>query len=111
MRIVREYFGVDRTTVVYDSEITGVGGTGDEFFIVADATKVDGTPIARTTVALSHDEMARILSDYRCHHPIDVPPSPLRLGGPGGKDVLARVRRVLVSVFRCAPWSRHRSDT
>jgi hypothetical protein len=50
MRIARECFGIDRTTVVYDSDISGLGGNADEFFVMAGAEKVDGTIAARTTI-------------------------------------------------------------
>jgi hypothetical protein len=32
---LREYFGLERTTVTYDHEITRVGGEADEFFFGA----------------------------------------------------------------------------
>ncbi len=49
MRIVRDYFGADRTTVAYEIEISGVGGNADEFFVVAEVEK-NGLPAVRTTV-------------------------------------------------------------
>lgn len=70
MRIVRDYFGLDRTTVTYDCEITGVGGDADSFYIVADLIQSSGRSGARTVVTLSHDEMARMLADYRRNCPI-----------------------------------------
>lgn len=77
MRIVRDYFGLDRTTVTYDSEITGVGGNAEDFFVVAEVTKGDGSPATRTVITFSHEEVARMLADYRCNHPIDARASPL----------------------------------
>jgi hypothetical protein len=71
MRIVRDYFGLDRTTVTYDCEITGVGGDADSFHIVADLIQSSGRSGARTVVTLSHDEMARMLADYRQNCPIN----------------------------------------
>ena len=70
MRIVRDYFGLDRTTVTYDSDITGVGGNADAFYVVAEVTKADGALATRTVVTFSHDETARMLADYRRNHPI-----------------------------------------
>jgi hypothetical protein len=82
MRAVREYLGVDRTTVSYEHEITGVGGTSDEFFVLCEAGREQGKPAVRTTVYFTHDEMARLLADYREHHPIDGQSSTLLLSGP-----------------------------
>lgn len=62
MRIVREYFGIDRTTVVYDNDISGVGGNADEFFVVAEVERIDGTTAARTT----HHVLARRSSSSPC---------------------------------------------
>lgn len=83
MRIVRDYFGLDRTTVTYDCEITGVGGDADSFYIVADVIQSSGRSAARTVVTLSHDEMARMLADYRHNCAINTEgPMPARLHGP-----------------------------
>jgi hypothetical protein len=82
MRIVRDYFGLDRTTVTYDCEITGVGGDADSFYIVADLIQSSGRSGARTVVTLSHDEMARMLSDYRQNCPIDSAALTASLAGP-----------------------------
>jgi hypothetical protein len=82
MRAVREYFGVDRTTVSYEHEITGVGGTTDEFFVLCEAGNEQGKPAVRTTVYFTHDEMAHLLADYREHHPIDGQSWTLLLSGP-----------------------------
>jgi len=99
MRIVREYCGLDRTTVVYDNEITGVGGNADEFFIAAEVGTSRNASSARTTVTFSHDEMSRILADYRRHYPIDsVTPHALIAGPRTG--FLARVWRSPSALFR-----------
>lgn len=82
MRIVRDHFGPDRTTIIHEHEITGVGGNADEFFVVAEVGKVGGTPSVRTTVSFSGDEMARILADYRRHYPIDSATGPRLITGP-----------------------------
>lgn len=84
MRIVRDYFGLDRTTVTYDSEITGVGGNADAFYVVAEVTKGDGSLATRTVVTFSHGEVARMLAEYRCNYPIDNPAlrPPLSLDHP-----------------------------
>lgn len=71
MRAVREYFGVDQTTVTYEQEITGVGGNADEFFVLCEAGRHQGKPAVRTTVFFTHQEMAHLLADYRQHHPIE----------------------------------------
>lgn len=47
MRIVREYFGLERTTVACGNEISGAGGNADEFYLVAEVGRSDGTPTAR----------------------------------------------------------------
>jgi hypothetical protein len=80
MRIVRDYFGADRTTVTYENEISGVGGNADEFFVEAEVEK-NGTPAVRTTVHFTHEEMAHLLADYRQNNPIDVTPKRLLLRG------------------------------
>lgn len=109
MRIVREYLGIDRTTVVYDNDISGVGGNADEFFVVAEAEKTDGTIAARTTITLSHDEVARILADYRCHYPIDSPTTKYPLiSGPPGEGTLGALRRRLSALFRFCGGVRQR---
>ena len=82
MLAVLEYFGVDRTSVSYEHEITGVGGTTDEFFVLCDAGREQGKPAVRTTVYFTHDEMAHLLADYRAHHPIEGQSWNLRLSGP-----------------------------
>jgi len=108
MRIVREYFGLDRTTVVHDNEISGVGGNADEFFVVAEVGKVDGTSAARTTITFSHDEVARILADYRRHYPIDnATKSPL-ISGPPIDGILRRIRSRLSALFRFGGGARQR---
>jgi hypothetical protein len=105
MRIVREYLGIDRTTVVYDNDISGVGGNADEFFVVAEAEKTDGTIAARTTITLSHDEVARILADYRCHYPIDNTTKYPLVSGPPSEGTL---RRRLSALFRFCGGVRQR---
>lgn len=62
MRAVREYFGVDQTTVTYEQEITGVGGNADEFFILCEAGGQQGRPAVRTTIYFMHDEVAHLFS-------------------------------------------------
>jgi hypothetical protein len=99
MRIVRDYFGLDRTTVMYDSEITGVGGNAEHFFVVAEVTKGDGSPATRTVITFSHEEVARMLADYRCNHPIDAGASPLLIAGPR-LSALLRIRRCVLSILR-----------
>lgn len=96
MRIVREYFGLERTTVVYDNRISGAGGDADEFYLVAEVGRSDDTPAARTTVKFSHDEMARMLAEYRSHYPLDSSTIPALIGGPRF-SVLLRIRRRLSS--------------
>jgi hypothetical protein len=70
MRIEREYFGVDRTTVTYEGDIHGVGGNADGCFVVAEVTR-NGAIAARAVVRFSHEEMAHLLADYRQNHPIE----------------------------------------
>ena len=82
MRAVREYFGVDRTTIAYEHEITGVGGNADEFFVLCEAGREEGKPAVRTTISFTHEEMAHLLADYRQHHPIEGQSWTLRLSGP-----------------------------
>lgn len=82
MRIVRDYFGLDRTTVTYDCDISGVGGDADSFYIVADVVNSDGRTAARTVVTLSHEEMVRMLADYRHNCPLDAEAPPTLLSGP-----------------------------
>jgi hypothetical protein len=82
MRAVREYFGVDRTTVSYEHEISGVGGNADEFFVLCEAGREQGKPAVRMTVYFTHEEMAQLLADYREHHPIDGQSWTLLLSGP-----------------------------
>jgi hypothetical protein len=101
MRIVRDHFGLDRTTVIHEHEITGVGGNADEFIVVAEVGKVGATPSARTTVRFSHEEMARILADYRRHYPIDNAATPPLLSGPRVGGVFRRIRDRLPRVLRC----------
>jgi len=79
MRAVREYFGVDRTIVSYEHDITGVGGTANEFFVLCEALREQGKPAVRTTVYFTHDEMAHLLADYRAHNPIEGQSWTLRL--------------------------------
>jgi hypothetical protein len=57
MHIVRDYFGLDRTTVVYDIEITGVGGTAEEFFVVAEVGTVSESAAARTVRGTSEPSL------------------------------------------------------
>jgi hypothetical protein len=97
MRAVREYFGVDRTTVSYEQEITGVGGNADEFFVLCEAGREQGKPAVRTTVYFTHEEMAHLLADYREHHPIDGQSWTLLLSGPH----VAWRQRVRSMVKRC----------
>jgi hypothetical protein len=49
MRVVREYFGVDRTTVTYEHQITGVAGDRDEFFVLCEAGRQGGRPAVRSS--------------------------------------------------------------
>ena len=101
MRIVRDYFGLDRTTVTYDCEITGVGGDADSFYIVAELIQSSGSSGARTVVTLSHDEMARMLADYRQNSPIDNQGPPLaQLLGPRSHSpsLLASLRRLALLI-------------
>jgi hypothetical protein len=96
MRIVRDYFGLDRTTVTYDCEITGVGGDADSFYIVADVIQSSGRSGARTVVTLSHDEMARMLADYRQNCPVSEPLA-AQISGPSlhSRGLCARFRRIV----------------
>jgi hypothetical protein len=71
MRAMREYFGVDRATVTYEHEITGVGGNADELFVLCEAGRQQGKPAVRTTVYFTREEMAHFLADSRQHHPIE----------------------------------------
>ena len=99
MHIVRDYFGLDRTTVTYDCEITGVGGNADAFYVVAEVTKSDGSPATRTVVTFSHDEVARMLSDYRCNHPIDGRAAlPLITGRRS--SIFVQARQYVISMLR-----------
>jgi hypothetical protein len=82
MRIVRDYFGADRTTVTYENEIAGVGGNADEFFVMAEVEK-NGMPAVRTTVHFTHEEMAHLLADYRQNQPIEGTAQRILLSGPG----------------------------
>lgn len=100
MRIVREYFGLDRTTVAYDNDISGVGGNADEFFVVAEAEKIGGTIAARTTITFSHDEVAQILADYRRHYPIDNTTKYPWISGSPSEGILGRLRHRLPALLR-----------
>jgi hypothetical protein len=60
MRIVRDFFGADRTTVAYENQISGVGGNADEFFVVAEVEK-NGLPAVRTAVHFTKEKMAHLL--------------------------------------------------
>jgi hypothetical protein len=100
MRIVREYLGIDRTTVVYDNDISGVGGNADEFFVVAEVERIDGTTATRTTITFSHDEVARILADYRRHYPIDNTTKYPSISGPTSEGILGRLRPRLSALLR-----------
>lgn len=111
MRIVREYFGLDRTTVVYENEISGVGGNAGEFFVVAEIGSARGASSARTTVTFSHDEMSRILADYRRHYPVDGATTLALISGPRIGGFLARVRRWLAALFSFRFRRRRRSDS
>jgi hypothetical protein len=82
MRVMREYFGVDRTTVTYEHQITGVGGNTDEFFVLCEAGRQAGHAAVRTTVHFTHEEMAHLLADYRRNHPIQGTRQPFLLPGP-----------------------------
>ena len=97
MRAVREYFGVDQTTVTYQQEITGAGGNADEFFVLCEAGRHQGKPAVRTTVYFTHQEMAHLLADYRQHHPIEGQSWTFLLCGPHAAW-RQRVKRV---VDRC----------
>ena len=62
VRALREYFGLERTTVTYDHEITRVGGEADEFLFCAKPEgRTGGNPGVRTTVHFMHEEMAHLL--------------------------------------------------
>ena len=97
MRVVREYFGADRTTVTYENEISGVGGNADEFFIVAEVGH--GASAVRTTVHLTHEEMAHLLADYRQNNPIEGTSHRLRLTAPARRRRSARVWQVILKIF------------
>ena len=84
MRVVREYFGVDRTTVAYEHEVSGVGGSADEIFVLCEAGRERGKPAVRTTVYFTHEEMAHLLADYREHNPLEGQVQPFLLNGPKG---------------------------
>lgn len=99
MRVVREYFGIDRTTVTYEHEITGVGGSADEFFVLCEAGRGHGKPAVRTTVHFTHEEMAQLLADYRQHHPIEGQTQRLLLHGSRAAW-RQRVKQVLARFFR-----------
>jgi len=100
MRIARDYFGVDRTTVTYENEISGVGGTADGFFVVAEAMNSNGAPAVRTTVHFTHGEMAHLLADYRQNHPIEGTARQLRLQAPAHRHRLAcRAWDALMKIF------------
>ena len=100
MRAVREYFGVDQTTVTYEQEITGVGGNADEFFVLSEAGRQQGKPAVRTTVYFTHEEMARLLADYRQHHPIEGTSHKLRLPAPADGWRTCAMWRLLLKVVR-----------
>jgi hypothetical protein len=91
------YFGADRTTVAYENEISGVGGNADEFFVVAEFEK-NGIPAVRTTVHFTHEEMARLLADYRQNQPIEVTPARLLLTAPR-KGLAHRAWRRVATLF------------
>ena len=82
MRVVREYFGIDRTTVTYEHEITGVGGDAGEFFVLCESGRQNDKPAVRMSVHFTHEEMAQLLADYRQHYPLDGEVRPFRLFGP-----------------------------
>jgi hypothetical protein len=116
MRIVRDYFGLDRTTVTYDCDITGVGGDADCFYIVADLIQSGDRSGARTVVTLSHDEMARMLADYRQNSPIDEETLTALLAGPkrNERGFLATCRSsfdLFKSVVRLVARVRRRTRT
>ena len=100
MRAVREYFGVDQTTVTYEQEITGVGGNADEYFVLCEAGRQQGRPAVRTTVYFTHDEMAHLLADYRLHQPIEGTSRQLRLPAPADRWGICPVRRLLRKIVR-----------
>jgi hypothetical protein len=99
MRVVREYFGVDRTTVTYEHQVSGVGGNADEFFILCRAGGQHGKPAVRMTVHFTHDEMAQLLSDYREHHSIEGQAQLSLLHGPQARWY-QRITRVIFSCRR-----------
>ena len=82
MRVMREYFGVDRTTVTYEHQITGVGGNTDECFVLCETGRLAGHAAVRTTVHFTHEEMAQLLADYRRNHPIQGTSQAFLLPGP-----------------------------
>jgi hypothetical protein len=98
MRIVRDYFGADRTTVSYENEISGVGGNADEFFVMAEVEK-NGVPAVRTTVHFTHEEMAHLLADYRQNYPIEGASPLLRLPAPAHCRGMSRVWRLVSQAF------------
>jgi hypothetical protein len=100
MRIVRDYFGVDRTTVTYEHEISGVGGTADDFFVVAEAMNSSGAPAVRTIVHFTHEEMAHLLADYRQNHPIEGTARQFRLPAPAHCRLACRAWDAFMQIFR-----------
>lgn len=100
MRIMREYFGADRTTVTYEDDITGIGGNVREFFIVATVGKGSAAPVVRTTVHFSHEEMAELFAEYRRHHTIEGSTRRVLLSGPAPK-LTRRVWRAVARFFGC----------
>jgi hypothetical protein len=103
MRIVRDYFGLDRTTVVYDiDQITGVGGDPSGFVIVAEVKAAGRASTACMRVKFSHDEMSRILAEYRHHYPIDCagqPPSVALIEGPRTISGFRKIWLRLLTLF------------
>ena len=99
MRVVREYFGIDRTSVTYEHDITGVGGNQDEFFVLCEAGGQHSKPAVRTTVHFTHEEMVQLLADYRQHHPIEGHIQPFLLSGPRS-DWRQRLKRVVARCLR-----------
>ena len=103
MHIVRDYFGLDRTTVTYDCEITGVGGNADAFYVVAEVTKSDGSPATRTAPRLASEhaddlDVRTVLELIDRHHLLD---------GEAGSHQNCRVTREGPCIARDADDPRH----
>jgi len=72
MELMRENWNTlgNRSAVLHEITVTEVRGNFDDFYLVSEARRSDGSVYERSTLRFAQEEFAAIVEEYQQHRPV-----------------------------------------